>query len=106
MDNFTSIKEALVFGKDYLSQNSIEDVELSAELLLSDVVGLSRLAIYGHFEDWLTEFQQTQYKEYISRRANHEPIQYILGYAYFRGLEIAVGPGVLIPRPETELLTQ
>jgi release factor glutamine methyltransferase len=40
----------------------------------------------------------------VSRRANHEPLQYLIGTAYFRHLELEVGPGVLVPRPESELL--
>lgn len=106
MSDLSDISNALNFGKEYLSRSSVEDAELSAEILLSEVVGLSRQALYSHFEDVLSEAEQKKYKKYISRRAKHEPIQYILGYAYFRGLKIVIGPGVLIPRPETEQLTQ
>lgn len=106
MPDLSDISKALNFGKDCLSRSSVEDAELSVEILVSEVVGLSRQALYSHFEDKLTAKQQELYKEHISRRANHEPIQYILGYTYFCGLKIEVGPGVLIPRPETEQLVQ
>lgn len=106
MNNISNIKNALDFGKSQLINNNIKDAKLSAELLLSDVMNISRQSLYGHFEDLLTEDQKHIYSGYINRRAKHEPVQYILGYAYFRGLKIAVGPGVLIPRPETEQLVE
>lgn len=106
MSDISDISKAINFGKDYLSRSNVKDAELSAEILLAEALGLNRQSLYSHFEDKLTEVQQELFKEYISRRANHEPIQYILGYAYFRGLKIAVDPGVLIPRPETEQLVE
>lgn len=106
MSNITNIQKALDFGKSQLINKNIKDAELSAELLLCDVVGISRQSLYSHFEDALNSSQQNIYLSYIDRRLNNEPIQYILGYAYFRGLKIAVGSGVLIPRPETEQLVE
>lgn len=106
MSDISDISKALNFGKDYLLRSNVKDAELSAEVLLAEAVGLNRQSLYSHFEDKLSEVQQELYKEYISRRSNNEPLQYLLGYAYFRGLKIAVGPGVLIPRPETEQLVE
>lgn len=106
MSDLSDISKALNFGKDYLLRSGVMDAELSAELLLSEVADLNRQSLYSHFEDKLTDEQQKQYKVYINRRAKHEPVQYILGYAYFRGLKIQVEPGVLIPRPETEQLVE
>lgn len=106
MSDISDISKALNFGKDNLSRSNVKDAELSAEILLAEVVGLNRQGLYSHFEDKLTEVQKEQYKEFIFRRSNNVPLQYLLGYAYFRGLKIAVGPGVLIPRPETEQLVE
>ena len=106
MSDISDISKALNFSKDYLLRSNVKDAELSAEILLAEALGLNRQSLYSHFEDKLTEVQQELYKEYISRRANNEPLQYLLGYAFFRGLKIAVGPGVLIPRPETEQLVE
>jgi release factor glutamine methyltransferase len=75
---------------------------VDAELLLAHALGLtrSRLALIDHLEpDQLARFQPL-----VERRAGREPLQHILGTAAFRHLELAVGPGVFIPRPETELL--
>jgi release factor glutamine methyltransferase len=57
---------------------------------------LKALGDFGVIEDTFAKL--------ISRRAAHEPLQYLTGFAYFRHLEIEVGPGVLVPRPESELL--
>jgi release factor glutamine methyltransferase len=56
------------------------------------------------FED-LTILEETFWK-LLDARASHEPLQYLTGVAYFRYLDIQVGPGVLVPRPESELLVQ
>lgn len=106
MSDLSDIKKALNFGKDYLSRNNVKEAELSAEILLAEVLGINRQSLYSHYEDKLTEVQQELYIEFVSRRSNNEPVQYILGYTSFRGLKIEVGPGVLIPRPETEQLVE
>lgn len=106
MPDLSDISKALKFAKDFFSKNKIKDVNLSAELLLSEIVGISRQSLYSHFEDKLTDDQQKQFYEFVKRRADHEPIQYILGYTYFRSLKLFIEPGVLIPRPETELLVE
>ena len=106
MSKFDNIKSSLDFGKFELTKNKIKDPELCAEILLSNIVGISRQSLYAHFEDELSNQEQKLYEFYILRRSKHEPLQYILGYTYFRGLKINVGPGVLIPRPETEQLVE
>ena len=55
---------------------------------------------------WEHAADAAQFAEWISRRAAREPLQHLIGIAWFRHLELAVGPGVFIPRPETELLAQ
>lgn len=79
------------------------DVRAAAAVLEKAGVPSSR-----HDAERLAEFatNETQYAEYVARRAAREPLQHITGVAYFRYLELAVGPGVFIPRPETELVAQ
>ncbi|PKH42872.1 release factor glutamine methyltransferase [Nocardioides alpinus] len=76
--------------------------ERDADLLLAHVldVGLGRLPLV----DDLTPPQQEQYDVLLARRAAREPLQHLTGTAAFRHVELAVGPGVFVPRPETELL--
>src|SRR6202050_84151 len=75
---------------------------LSAELLLMHVLGRDRTWLYTHPEEPLDLYALAKYFALISRRAAGEPTQYLTGKQEFWGLEFAVTPSVLIPRPETE----
>lgn len=106
MSMLSNIGSALRFAKLELTNAGINEPDLSAQILLAYVSGLSRQQLYARFDDVLSEDQQLKFKHLISRRIDNEPIQYILGHTHFRGLKINVGPGVLIPRPETEYLVE
>jgi release factor glutamine methyltransferase len=70
------------------------------------VLHLSRLQLSLEQQTPVSAETQTIVDEIISRLQKHEPLQYVLGYAHFFGLELAVTPAVLIPRPETEELVE
>lgn len=106
MNKPSNIKEALDFGLDKLSSSKVKDAKLSVEILLSELFGLNKQQLYSRLDEELKPAQQDVFVDYISRRSKNEPIQYILGYSYFRGLKINVRDGVLIPRPETEMLVE
>jgi release factor glutamine methyltransferase len=76
--------------------------ERDADLLLAHALGvpLGRLPLV----DELTAEQQEQYDALLARRVDREPLQHLTGTAAFRHVELAVGPGVFVPRPETEVL--
>lgn len=106
-----NFKEFLAVGKEQLSAAGINP--LDAEHLMAYALGISRMDLHNPiivedrlagFED-LTILEETFWK-LLDARAAHEPLQYLTGVAYFRHLEIQVGPGVLVPRPESELLVQ
>ncbi len=101
-----TVLESLKLSADYLEKKGISSPRLNAELLLADILGLKRLELYLQFERPLTEMEKEKYRQYLSRRARNEPLQYILGYAEFMGEKFKVTPDVLIPRPETELLVE
>lgn len=84
----------------------MESPRLSAELLLGRVLDLERLQLYLRFDQPLTPEELAAFKELLIRRRAHEPMAYILGSREFYGLDILVGPGVLVPRPETEHLVE
>ncbi len=88
----------------YLDEKDIENPRLNAELLLGKVLNLKRVNLYLEFERPLSQSELETYRELVKRRAEHEPLQYILGETEFMGLKFAVKRGVLIPRPETEIL--
>ncbi len=77
---------------------------LDAQLLLSHVVGQSRAWLLAHDDASLTGGQDARFQELLARRAAGEPFAYLVGEREFHGLALAVGPGVLVPRPDTETL--
>ncbi|MFL6563527.1 MAG: peptide chain release factor N(5)-glutamine methyltransferase [Burkholderiales bacterium] len=77
-----------------------------ARLLLAAASGFSEASVVAYPERSLTEEIEARFRGYIERRSQGEPVAYILGRKEFYGLELAVNPAVLIPRPETELLVE
>ena len=77
-----------------------------ARLLLASVTGFSEASVLAHPEQSLPPADQTLFLSMAARRAAGEPVAYILGRREFYGIELAVNPAVLIPRPETELLVE
>jgi release factor glutamine methyltransferase len=79
---------------------------LDAEVLLSSVTGLDRAGLYRDWEKSLPKEMETHFFELVGRRRLGEPVAYLTGHREFMGLDFAVSPAVLIPRPETELLVE
>lgn len=77
-----------------------------ASLLLAEASGQSRSWLIAHDDIPLPATAITQFKDWVARRAAGEPVAYLIGWREFYGHRFAVGPGVLIPRPETELLVE
>jgi len=106
-----TFKEFLRGGKEQLAKAGFAEVE--AEHLLAHTLGISRMDLHNPLtvENALAAIgdmsvvEETFWK-LLDRRCAHEPLQYLTGAAYFRHLEIKVGPGVLVPRPESELLVE
>ncbi len=88
--------------QDALKAGRIDPRE--ARLLLAAAGGFSEAAILAFPERTLPDDVERQYLDYVGRRAAGEPVAYILGRKEFYGMELAVSPAVLVPRPETELL--
>jgi release factor glutamine methyltransferase len=106
-----TFKEFLRSGKEQLATAGFAEVE--AEHLLAHTLGISRMDLHNPVavENALTAIGDTTIVEetfwkLLDRRCAHEPLQYLTGVAYFRHLELKVGPGVLVPRPESELLVE
>ena len=106
-----TFKEFLQGGKEQLARAGFAEVE--AEHLLAHTLGISRMDLHNPLTvenalsaiGDLTIVEETYWK-LLDRRCAHEPLQYLTGVAYFRHLELKVGPGVLVPRPESELLVE
>ena len=101
-----NIKEVLARSAQWLAEKGLESPRLDAEVLLAHLLAMSRLELYLAWDRLLNDKQKEQYRDLLKRRANHEPVAYIVGRREFHSLDFRVTPDVLIPRPETELLVE
>ena len=101
-----TIKRCLEWTKEYLAERGEEHPRLSAEWLLCAATGLARIDLYMRMDEPLDAAQLETMHAAVVRRAKSEPLQYITGSTQFRMIDVACAPGVLIPRPETEMLVE
>lgn len=101
-----AISNQLKLATEKLNAAGIDNARLDAEVLLAYVLNSRRLALYVHFEKVLSDEQITRYHNLIKRRLERIPVAYLTGHKEFMGLNFAVTPDVLIPRPDTEVLAQ
>lgn len=101
-----TVQRTLQWCTGYLEQHDDEHPRLSAEWLLSAATGLTRVELYVFFDRPLSEDERAVLRESLKRRGRGEPLQYVTGEAAFRHIVVKTAPGVLIPRPETEVLVQ
>ena len=100
------IKEVLDKTIKFFQEKGFESPRLHAELLLAHSLKLERIQLYLKFEQILKEEELSAARELVRRHVQGEPVAYILGERGFFGHIFKVGPGVLIPRPETEHLVE
>lgn len=103
-DDVWTVQRILQWTTDFLEQKSVESPRLEAELLLAHARNCKRINLYTDFEAELTDDERTKMRDFVKRRAVHEPLAYITGRKEFYGRDFSVGAGVLVPRPETETL--
>lgn len=101
-----TILRILKWTTDYFAGREIVSARLEAELLLAATLELDRVGLYVNFERPLTPTELARFRERVKRRAQREPLQYILGDTEFWSLSLAVTPAVLIPRADTEVLVE
>ncbi|MCL1798315.1 MAG: peptide chain release factor N(5)-glutamine methyltransferase [Eggerthellaceae bacterium] len=104
MSDTWTIGSALAWTQGYLERKGDENPRLSAQWLLSEATGLSRIELYAYFDKPLSASEREVLRDVVARRGRGEPLQYITGEVGFRHITLSVRPGVLIPRPETEVL--
>lgn len=100
----TDVRSALIDATQRLSASGIESARTDAELLLCHVLGVSRTHLLTLSE--LTREQRMQFEGLLSKRMSRFPLQHLTGVAPFRYLELEIGPGALVPRPETEVVVE
>ena len=101
-----TIMKILNWTKQYFTDKGVENPRLDAEVLLCAVLKCERITLYVDFERPLSDTELAQFKQYVVRRAAHEPLAYILGEKAFMRNMFKVTPDTLVPRPETELLVE
>ena len=101
-----TILRLVLWSADYLASKGVESGRLDAEWLLASALETERLQLYLQYDRLVGPDERHVFKQLLRRRACREPLQYILGRAAFRELELVADPRALIPRPETEVLVE
>jgi release factor glutamine methyltransferase len=101
-----TVAEAMALAQERLDAAGVDNPWEDGVSLLGQLLGLSRSAVMLERNRPLSLERWTLYLSQLGRRARREPLQHILGVAYFYGLELTVSPAVLVPRPETERLVE
>ncbi|MCZ9292239.1 peptide chain release factor N(5)-glutamine methyltransferase [Corynebacterium lehmanniae] len=99
----SNVRSHIASAANTLREAGVDSPEVDARLLAAHVLGVAPLQLM--FADAPADFGE-RYTELVARRAAREPLQHIIGTAPFYGVDLAVGPGVFIPRPETEILAE
>jgi len=107
MINTMNVQELLNQTVTLLQQSGLNNARNEAEIIFAETLKMPRLELYLASARMLSPREEKRLISRVERRSMlHEPLQYILGQAAFRELNLRVGPGVLVPRPETELLAE
>ena len=101
-----TVLEIIKRTTEFFASKGIESARLNAELLIGHALERKRMQLYMEFERPLTEVELEKIRPLVRRRAQREPLQYIVGETEFHGLKLKVDRRALIPRPETELLVE
>ena len=100
------VRDLIRNAKEQLAKAGYSEVD--AEILFAHLLGINRMELHNPvaFENAMANVGELaeDFQQLLNRRLSHEPLQYITGEAHFRDLTLEVGPGVLVPRPESELM--
>ncbi|SCA62393.1 Release factor glutamine methyltransferase [Chlamydiales bacterium SCGC AG-110-P3] len=99
-----TVKQLLVLCSDYLDKRGVAQARRCSEELISDVLGVQRLELYMDFDRPVQSDELQRCRQGLRRLGEHEPWQYVKGSVEFYDCTIKIGPDVLIPRHETEIL--
>lgn len=105
-DETWTIRRVLQWTQGFFRDKGLDSPRLDAELIIGDALGLDRLHLYTDHDRPLDAQELAGIRERVRRRGRREPVAYITGKRGFWKLELQVGPGVLVPRPDTERLVE
>jgi release factor glutamine methyltransferase len=97
-------REMLTMARSFLARKGVTEARLEGELLVAHALALSRLELFMQLDRPVNGTEIDRARDLLVQRGKRRPVAYITGHREFYGRSFAVGPGVLIPRPETELL--
>lgn len=108
LETFPTVASVLLSAVEILTVSGVPSPDVDAELLVGHVldVGRGQVQAKATIAAAISRADAVKIAELVGRRAAREPLQHITGLAPFRSIELAVGPGVFVPRPETELVAQ
>lgn len=101
-----TVSASLAWVREALTRARVANPTVNAERMLEDLLGFSRAELYLNRLQELSRSQQSQLQHWVKERSSGKPLQYLLGHANFCGVDLEVGEGVFIPRPETETLVE
>ena len=101
-----TVLRTLQWTTEYFGQKGFDSPRLDAELLLAHALACERIQLYVQYERPMSADERERYRALVRRRGSGEPVAYILGEREFWSLCFEVGPGILVPRPDTETLVQ
>ncbi len=101
-----TVRTLLAWARPWLERKGVDAPRLDADLLLARALGCDRLRLYIEHDKPISLDELAAFKALLVRRGEREPVAYILGSKEFYGRPFAVGKGVFVPRPETEILVQ
>lgn len=103
-DDQWTVRRILDWTMGYLKEQGSEAPRLEAEVLLAHARNCKRIQLYTQFDQPLTPHERSVMRELVKRRGAAEPVAYLVGHKEFFSLDFHTPPGVLVPRPETEVL--
>jgi release factor glutamine methyltransferase len=101
-----TIQRLLTWVAEYLTDKAVDSPRLSAELLLSHVLQMTRIELYTQFDKSVAKRELDSLHDLVKRAGRHEPVAYLTGRTEFYSLQLNVTADCMIPRPETEMLVQ
>jgi len=101
-----NVQQAITYGANFLKSENNTNSILDSEILLSSILKIERVDLIKKLDDFITDNEKKKFLDYLNRRKINEPISYILEEKEFWNYNFFIEKGVLIPRPETELLVE
>lgn len=101
-----TVLRTLTWTRSFFQQHGVANPRLDTEVLLAHVLGIERIQLYAQHDRPMTPEERAAFRELVLRRANGEPVAYLVGHREFWSLDLVVTPDTLIPRPDTEVLIE